>query len=140
MIKGMYLNVLCLLILITQTSFAKSSPAIFPVASTDHGEVYLTFTDLQQLKILLLSIAVSALIGVVKWFIGLFTRTEFKTREAMDKRLLKLEENDAEILDKLKELSIHFSHVKDSQVRADQIRAIARDEIEYVSKLQSKGK
>lgn len=129
-----------LLLLIPISAFAKSSPVVFPIANNGKEEVYVSYTDLMQLKLIGLGFIIYALWQIIMWLIGIISGSEKKTREGIDKRLSKLEDNDAEILDKLKELSIHFSHVKDSQVKADEIRAIARDEIEYVEKLQSKRK
>lgn len=82
--------------------------------------------------------AVTGLIGLVKWLISLFSKTEIENRKDLKIKLAQLEANDEEILTSLAELKIHFAHVKDAQVKADEIRAIARNEIEYVAKLRSK--
>lgn len=119
-------------------AYAKSGPAVFPLASTDKGEVYVTFNDINQLKIMFLIFALSASISLIKWLVGLFTKTEQRSREAMDKRLTKLEDGNDEILIALQELKIHFQHMKSDQVNSDQVRQIARDEITYLQKTRER--
>jgi hypothetical protein len=119
-------------------AFAKNSPAIFPLAQTDKGEVYVTFNDINQMKIMFLIFALSGLIGIIKWGVGLFTRTEQKSREGMDRRLLELEKNDKDILNAIQRLEIHLAHVKDDQVKSDEVRSIVRNEFDYLHKLKDK--
>lgn len=111
---------------------------MFPLASTDHGEVYVTFNDINQLKIMFLIFALSASISLIKWLVGFFTKTEQRSKEAMDKRLTKLEDGNDEILIALQELKIHFQHMKSDQVNSDQVRQIARDEITYLQKTRER--
>lgn len=122
---------------ITQ-ALAKSSPAIFPLGSTDKGEVYVTWSDVNQMKMMMLVFAVYALFNLVKWIIGLFTKTEMKTREAMHERLEALEKQGASILNAIQKLEIHLSHVKDGQVTENEVRSITRNELDYVAKLKER--
>lgn len=135
----MPMNVFFSLIQMFQTEvFAKSSPAVFPLGSTDKGEIYMTFNDINQMKIGILIFAVYALFNLLKWIIGLFTKSEQKTREAMHERLEMLEKQNNVILNSIQKLELHFAHMKDGQVTANEVREITRDEIAYVSKLRGK--
>lgn len=117
--------------------FAKS-PAVFPLASTDKGELYVTFNDINQMKIMFLVFAAYALFNILKGIAGFFTKSELKTREKMNDRLEKLEENSELILRRFDEFSIKLSHLSDGQVTSDEVRAITRDEIAYITKLRER--
>jgi hypothetical protein len=138
MLKEMYLNAFYSLILILSTNALAKTPAVFPIGTNEHGEVYVSFGDLQQLKIMFLVFACYALINIIKWIINVFTKSELKTREAMHKRLNELEDKDNEILKAIQRLEIHMAHMKDGQVGAEQVRQIARDELNYLNKVRDK--
>lgn len=108
---------------------AKGAP-IIPLSS----DIFVTTKDLDQMKLMFLVFAASSLLSLIKFLWDLITKKEEKERQRNADRLDSLEATQGEILKTLQKLEINLSHI--SNLDADEVRDIARQEVIYARKIQ----
>lgn len=121
------MSVCFLLIPIAKTEAKK---LIIPLSNPD-PDSYVSFNDLNQMKILILTFVVTALVKIV-WDV-------LKSKNSdVTGRIVSIEKTQHDILNAIQRLGIHLDQVKASQVVENEVREIVRNEIDYAEKVERK--
>jgi hypothetical protein len=112
----------------------KKVPVLLPGPETKDGPSYVTFEDINQMKMLALMFAVSGLVSIIKMGWDWWRTTNDKTKEKLEA----VDSDIQQVLTTLQRLEIHVQNLQSSQVTHEKVHDVVRKEIEYISRVREK--